>query len=148
MYIFICPPRPGICKENIGNDNITNIKWYQYHTRKATVVFKYINWDIFIIRFRYHNDTHKCYHIDERGPCGKLMLFYGIGDTDYGECDCNLYYRCARPIIYWAPAKRCYLTFIFYFNIYWYILLLHNISCYYTNDQVWLIMDEQTQATH
>jgi len=84
-------PRPntgsGLCRENIGNDNITNIKWY-----------------------RYHNETRKCWHIDERGPCGALMLFYPIGDSDYGDCDCNLYYRCARPIIYWPPAKRCYYT--------------------------------------
>jgi hypothetical protein len=79
--------RTELCQENLNNDNITNIKWY-----------------------RYHNATHKCYHIDERGPCGKLMLFYAVGDTEYGDCDCILYYRCARPLIYWPEGNRCYYT--------------------------------------
>lgn len=82
-----CYCRPGLCLENLNNDNITNFRW-----------------------FRYHNGTQKCWHIDQRGPCGHNMIFYRIGETEYGECDCNFYYRCARPLIYWAPEKRCYFT--------------------------------------
>ncbi|ODM97420.1 hypothetical protein Ocin01_09261 [Orchesella cincta] len=78
---------PGLCPENLNNDNITNFRW-----------------------FRYHNETKKCWHIDQRGPCGYNMIFYRIGETEYGGCECNFYYRCARPLLYWPMEKRCYFT--------------------------------------
>ena len=45
----------------------------------------------------------------EQGPCGEMMIFYAHPENeDLGECDCDLSFRCHRPMIYWAPASRCY----------------------------------------
>jgi hypothetical protein len=35
-------------------------------------------------------------------------MFYRIGNSDYGECDCAHSKRCGRPLLYWEPSDACF----------------------------------------
>ncbi|CAL8102747.1 unnamed protein product [Orchesella dallaii] len=81
-------PKVGLCPQNYVNT-----------TRPA---YKH---------YRLHKPTGKCFKLDTKGPCGKNMQFYRIGNTDFGDCDCQHKKRCGRPLLYWKEHDACYFSF-------------------------------------
>ncbi|XP_021957913.1 uncharacterized protein LOC110853872 isoform X2 [Folsomia candida] len=86
IFIYHFNRKAGLCAQN----------YYVNGTRPG---FKF---------FRYHKKSAECFPIDDKGPCGRNMIFYRIGNTEYGECDCDHSKRCGRPLLYWQPTDSCY----------------------------------------